>query len=337
MRYLHLLLLALACTAIHAGDLPLRLSDTGYGSADMLAFSPQYPLWSDGTGKRRWILLPADTRIDARDPGAWEFPVGTRLFKEFSYGRPIETRVIERRADGSWQFSVYIWNEAGTEALLAPPEGIAALPVPAAPGGRYAVPSRSDCLACHEGARVPVLGFSALQLSPDRDPLAPHADAHNALDLRELKRRGLVTGLPETQLKFPPRIAAASPLERAALGYLHGNCGHCHGDSDAFEGAVPVGLQLSQNLPGHATSIAALDSMVGATSRFRPTGGALPTPIVEPGNSSAGVLPLRLGSRNPRLQMPPLGTTAVDAEGLALVLRWIDSLPTNPSNHRSKE
>jgi len=37
-----------------------------------------------------------------------------------------------------------------------------------------------DCRACHEGRTTPVLGFSALQLSPDRDPNAPHAQFHDA-------------------------------------------------------------------------------------------------------------------------------------------------------------
>ena len=70
--------------------LPQRLSDTGLfvrGTttvrAEHIAFSPQYPLWSDGTGKRRWISLPPGTSIDASRPDAWEFPVGTRLWKEF--------------------------------------------------------------------------------------------------------------------------------------------------------------------------------------------------------------------------------------------------------------
>ena len=185
--------------------LPQRLSDTGLyvaGSvttvrADNIAFAPQYPLWSDGTSKRRWIYLPPGTAIDASRIDAWEFPVGTRLWKEFGYDRRVETRFIERLADGSWRFAAYVWNEEGTDAVLAAEDG-AVLPVSAAPGGRYAVPSRNDCLACHEGAPVPVLGFSALQLSPDRDPLAPHAEpARNEhANLSNLVAAGRLRGLP---------------------------------------------------------------------------------------------------------------------------------------------
>src|SRR5512136_3067556 len=39
-----------------------------------LSYSPQYPLWSDGAVKRRWIYLPPGTAIDASDPDIWLFP-----------------------------------------------------------------------------------------------------------------------------------------------------------------------------------------------------------------------------------------------------------------------
>src|SRR5262245_1808413 len=87
---------------------PALLSQTGLytpGTAravdpQNLTFSPQYPLWTDGAHKRRWIRLPAGSFIDASQPDAWRFPVGTRLWKEFSFdGKPVETRMIERLPD----------------------------------------------------------------------------------------------------------------------------------------------------------------------------------------------------------------------------------------------
>jgi hypothetical protein len=320
-----LFLFVLLGTVVDAGALPPRLRDAGYDAPDRIAFAPQYPLWSDGAAKQRWIWLPPGASIDASDPDAWEFPPGTRLFKEFSLGRRIETRVIERQRDGSWEFGTYVWNEDGSDARLAPPQGIAGLPVAAAPGGRYGIPSLYDCQACHSGPRVPVLGFSALQLSPDRDPLAPHADAGNPLDLRALVARGLLRNLPPALLERPPRIAATSPVERAALGYLHGNCGHCHG-ADGADAAVPVDLRLAQRVAG-AGREAVLRTLLG-DSRFRAVAG--PTAIVMPGQADASLLPMRMRSRDPRRQMPPLGTALPDSEALALVRRWIDGL--SPSN-----
>lgn len=307
--------------------LPGHLAGTGLfepGSLDavragILGFTPQYPLWSDGAAKRRWLALPRGTAIDARDPDAWVFPPGTRLWKEFSLGgRRIETRYIERTARGEWRFATYVWNADGTDALLAPPRGIRALPVAAAPEGRYAVPGRGDCLACHGGAPVPVLGASALQLSPLRE------GAGAGVDLRALVARGWLKGLPPALLAEPPRIAADTPLERAALGYLHGNCAHCHHRAG---GQVPLALTLAQRVADPQASLREVrEATQGAGSRFRPATGA--TQVVAPGDPDASVLLHRMATRNPRQQMPPLGTALPDTEALALIRQWIASLPT---------
>jgi mono/diheme cytochrome c family protein len=334
MRFL-VLLVALTSAGAASGapdaPLPARLRDTGLyvpGSAsevraEHLAFSPQYPLWSDGTTKRRWLYLPPGTAIDARQPDAWVFPVGTRAWKEFSHGRPVETRFIERAADGSWRYAAYVWNADGTDAVLAPAAGVAALPVAGAPGGRYAIPSREDCVACHEGAAVPLLGFSALQLSPDRDPLAPHAAPARAgdVDLARLAARGLVRDLPQSLLIAPPRIAAPTPTARAALGYLHGNCGHCHNDTGPLAG---LELALAQQTDAAADSAErTLASLVGQSSRFRTAGADAATRRVVPGRKEASVLTVRMRSANPLARMPPLGVQVIDDAGLALVERWI--------------
>jgi hypothetical protein len=318
-----------------AAALPARLSDTGLFVAgsptainpELIAFSPQYPLWSDGATKRRWLYLPPGTAIDATRPEAWEFPNGTRLWKEFSMGRRVETRYIERLADGSWRFATYIWNADETDAELAPVDGIAAMPLQGSPGKRYAIPAEADCRACHEGAVVPVLGVSALQLSPDRDPLAPHAEMDRAdlADLRYLVERGLVRNLPKSLLRHAPRIAASSPTERAALGYLHGNCGHCHNASGPL---ASLELVLAQDPVATAGAAATLRSLVGRKSRFRPHGFQGEPQRVTPGRHESSVLAMRMRSRNPMTQMPPLGTQIVDQDGLAIVQRWINDLPS---------
>jgi hypothetical protein len=318
-----------------AEPLPQRLSDTGLfvdGSTihvrpELLQFSPQYPLWSDGATKRRWIRLPPGTFIDATRPDAWTFPRGTQLWKEFSLGsRRVETRSIERLPDGSWRYATYVWNEEGSDALLAPPEGIPSHPLTSARNGRYAIPSEPDCRACHEGAAVPVLGFSALQLSSDRDPLAPHADppAPDDVDLRALVDRGWLRNLPQTLVDNTPRIAAASPTERAALGYLHGNCGHCHSNPSDSGASVPVAMVLAQGVTDPARADRVLRSLIGVSSRLHLEGVDGAVKLVAPGKAHASVLPMRMRSRDPLLQMPPLGTAIPDSAGLALIERWID-------------
>ncbi len=333
-------------------SLPQRLSETGLyvaGSVTtvrpgVLPFSPQYPLWADSATKRRWIALPPGTSIDASRPDAWEFPVGTRFWKEFALDRPIETRYIDRRADGTWRFATYIWNEAGTDAYLAPAEGMPALPVASAHEGRYAIPSELDCRACHEGAAVPVLGFSALQLSPDRDPLAPHADTAQSnmdhTDLPKLVATGVLRNLPTALLEKPPRIVAASPTERAALGYMHGNCGHCHSAPNETGASVPSEIVLGQTVAAGFDAATMTRALMSASTRFRQPGLPQPAHIIEPGHAEASVLTLRMRSRNPRVQMPPLGTAVPDTAALAIIEQWIDqdlarvTAVENSTNHR---
>jgi hypothetical protein len=304
----------LSATGLFATDAPTTVRD------GVIAFSPQYPLWSDGTRKRRWIALPPGISIDAAQADAWVFPPGTRLWKEFAFERRVETRYVERLADGRWRFATYVWRADGSDADLAP-EGGTVVAVAGAPGGKYAVPSRTDCLACHEGAAVPVLGFSALQLSPDRDPLAPHAEPARPelADLRSLAARGLLQNLSPALLTTPPRIAARSPVERAALGYLHGNCGHCHNAAGALDGLEMVLAQQAD--PRARSAEQTLQSLLGHSSRFRPQGAATAQRIARDG--ATHMLTLRMKSASPLARMPPLGVQVIDDEGVSLVERWI--------------
>jgi len=216
----------LLCLAAPAGaELPERLSQTGLSGPGVRGFEPRFALWSDGAAKRRWIALPPGGQVDASQPDAWRFPAGTRLWKEFSVdGRPVETRHFVLGADGRWDFASYVWD--GADAVRAPARG-RTLTLPG--GQRYDVPSTGDCIACHGGARSPVLGFAALQLGPA---------------VPALLREGLLKGAPAAWAMQAPDFVATTPAEHAARGYLHGNCAHCH-HGDIGDGSVPVPLRLA--------------------------------------------------------------------------------------------
>jgi hypothetical protein len=296
--------------------IPETLRETGLFSpaAHLLAYTPQYPLWSDGATKRRWIYLPPGRSIDASNPDAWQFPIGTRVWKEFAFhGAKVETRFMMRTAAG-WQYATYIWNADDSEAVRAPAQG--ATSVQLAPGIKHRIPSEADCRACHASGPTPVLGFSALQLSSDRDPNAPHREtpATGSVELPELVAEGLVTGLPASVLATAPRIPG-SPTERAALGYLHGNCGGCH-RSDGPVGSVGMELAVSVVSPGGAQRTA-----VGVASHFM-----APAARIVPGDHAASVIYRRMATRNPIEQMPALGTLLVDTEATQLIADWIDQL-----------
>lgn len=312
---------------------PLRLSETGLyaaaGSIDPrnLPFTPQYPLWTDGAAKARWIRLPAGSKIDVSDVDAWRFPAGTMLWKEFSFGgRKVETRMIWKADEETWVFATYAWNEEQTDALLAPEEGLPEF-VEIAPGRRHSIPGLADCNSCHGSAPSSVLGFNALQLSDDRDPLAPHAEPlrPGMVTLRALVDFGRVDPPRPDLAENPPRIRAADPTARAALGYLSGNCGSCHNGTGPL---ARLGLDLFHKVAGEqAAAEPALATALDAHGRFVVAGaGAEASRIVAPGVPEHSALLFRMQSRRPSSQMPPLGTIVADEQAVRLVREWIAGL-----------
>ena len=311
---------------------PRTLQETGLYSdfraltvdPDHLAFSPQYPLWSDGATKRRWISLPPGAAIDGSDPDAWVFPVGTRFWKEFSFeGHRVETRYLELKADGEWLYAAYAWSADGSEAELVSPKGKRAA-YTLASGKAHTIPGVSDCNVCHQGN---VLGFGALQLSGDRDPNALHAEPLPApgVDLRYLVERGLLAGLPRRQLETPPRIAAHSATERAALGYMHGNCGHCHNEKGPL---ANLDLVLRQSV-APAAPTATVSTIGHPVRKLAPGQPAEAVLRIAPHHPDRSGLLKRVASRYPPLQMPPLGTELVDEEAVSLMREWIAGLEAN--------
>jgi hypothetical protein len=89
---------------------------------------------------------------------------------------------------------------------------------------------------------------------------------------------------------------------------------------------VPVGIVLAQSaLRDDPRADEIRRTLIETASRFRPHGGTETlTHLVVPGRSQASVLPLRMRSRDPRVQMPPLGTALPDEQAVALIERWID-------------
>ncbi len=309
-------------------DAPEHLRDTGlYADWERkivapsnLPFAPQYPLWTDGARKQRWIYLPPGTAIDASDPDAWEFPKGTRLWKEFSFGRRVETRYMQHQGDGRWLFATYVWNAGETDAVRATHTGSGALVVPVSPRQKHAIPTTADCATCHENGGSSVLGFSALQLSADRDPGALHVEPPppGAVDVPSLRASGRLVGMNGA----PARIPARTAIERSALGYLHANCGHCH---DARGSLAGLGLDLRVDLAD--TAAAGVATTVDRASRAELPGSPVTQARrIAPGDPARSVLLSRIRSRDPVHQMPPLGTRLVDPDAVALIEQWIRSL-----------
>jgi len=358
------LFLAAAVSASHIPSAPPRLlSETGLYAGRGTSvidprnrpFSPQYPLWSDGAEKSRWVRLPEGAAIDARNIDQWDFPAGTRFWKEFRFGgRKVETRFLRKNGDGSWTFASYAWNETQTDAILAPADGLPNV-AEIAPGKFHSIPAVTDCRACHDSdgpvsgdasvahsassvvsgfsssvvsgfSRTQILGFSALQLSTDRDPGAPHAEplADDMVTLTTLQDEGLFEPARPEFIAAPPRIQAPDARTRSVLGYLSTNCGSCHNDDSSI---ANLGLALKGKSMGGGFS-----RLVGQpTSKWQiPRAPEGASQYVTPGAPDLSAILVRMKSRRPSTQMPPLGTVLHDKEAIALVTEWIDSLAARP-------
>ena len=253
----------------------------------------------------------------------WDFPVGTKLWKEFAFGgRRAETRFLWKTAPGQWVFASYVWNAEGTVAVTgargrrAWRGGDCAGQAPQHPVGR-----RSAAPATSRIARE-VLGFNALQLSTDRDPNAIHGEplAPGMATLKTLTDEGLLQPPRPELVSTPPRIAGRSADERAVLGYLAGNCGACHNRKSDL---APLGLFWKH---GEVASSGAetARAMLGHETKWQvpgvPEGESV---LVDPVHPDESALLRRMKSRAPASQMPPLGTVVRDREALELVARWI--------------
>lgn len=313
-----------------------QLSETGLYSdlaAKMIApqnlsFSPQYPLWTDGASKQRWIYLPPGTQIDTTDIDHWTFPVGTKIWKEFSFPhasgtgkKRVETRLAEKLPTQGWEFSTYAWNEEETAAPLAPLAGVRDA-YPSGLGTTHDIPSVSSCLRCHNRGGDRVLGFDALQLSEERDSMALHAEplVPGMVTLKSLAQSSLLTVPPSN---FVPKIHASSSLGRTAMGYLHANCGSCHNPSGnaQFTGLFFRHSVLSTSEVTAPTFATAVNQMT--------TGFWLPNEAesfrIKAGEPEKSAVVYRLKATDFD-RMPPVGSKFNDQDAIKLIEEWIKTM-----------
>ncbi len=298
-----------------AGFEPLLLSETGlYADVaggrlapDVREFSPEFELWSDGAEKRRFLFLPAGSVIDTTDPDSWVFPVGTKAWKEFTRaGVRVETRLLWKRAEGKagWLHVAYVWNPAQSDAVAAPAGVVDAA------GTGHDVPSASDCSRCHAHGDQ-LLGVSALQLD--------HASA--GVELRGLVAEGRLSVPPALPIDVP-----GSPNGRAALGYLHANCGNCHNPRSSVFATVSMQLWLGVGSLGTVAETTTYRTTVGVMLDTSLPLTPFPSARISPGDPEDSALWRVMGERGNEAQMPPLGTELVDPAGRAGVEAWITGL-----------
>jgi hypothetical protein len=315
------------CSIPDGGVLPTDLRCTGlYGDATkrrlacgVEKFRPAFELWSDGAEKRRYIALPDAGVVDATNLDGLVFPVGTQLWKEFRITvggerRLAETRLL-RKSERGWLYTSYVWSTDQAEAIQQN-DGVQDLF-----GAGHTVPTRDQCRKCHEGRGDFVLGWDSVLLG----------DSDAGLSLTELAARGQVS-VGDAGVADPAVLRSDVPGsddERAALGYLHVNCGvSCH-NSNGAAGARDTGLmlRLDHDKLGEVQAVPAVQTAInrvpGPQAKMPPGG---PYYDIRPGDAERSLVVARMKERGNETQMPRLGTNRVDTRGVATLTRWISGM-----------
>ncbi len=304
--------LDLACTGLFAEGQSEKLAEGVY------PFSPAYKLWSDNSGKSRWVKLPRGQKIDSSDQSHWRFPVNTKFWKEFdANGARVETRLFQKVRDDRWVAATYVWDEAGKQAMRED-RGRDLV----RNGVNYRVPAKSLCDDCHDGHPESVLGFEAVSLGlPGADP--------NGLTLEKLVAQGLLT-TPPARTKL---VIGDDGTGKAAdvLGWLHVNCGvSCHNDGVNSDAEL-TGLRMKLDpalLDGRPSNdfqtFRQLINTSAVTMQWSKQKRVLPG---MPDKSLLyKLITTRTGLDNNTKQMPPVATRKVDDQNVAKVRDWIVAL-----------
>jgi len=267
--------------------------------------------WSDGAVKDRHIGLPDGQAISIDAQDDWIFPAGTVLVKNFRLGgRLIETRHLMRHPDGVWAGYTYEWNPTETEATR-----VRGGKVVLVDGQNWIFPDEAECLQCHTAAAGVALGPETAQLNKDFT-YPSTGRTHNQLETLDVIAifSSPLPGDPATLPAMPNPMDTSADLGDRARAYLHTNCAQCHQPG----GPTPVNVDLRY------TTLLANMSACDVAPDAGGLGIVAPL-IIVPGDASRSVLVARVNRRDVD-GMPPLGSSIPDADGVALLTGWINSL-----------
>lgn len=305
-------------TACHvptsAAEAPQSLLDTGCFAANGNAAAPLYGytvngvLWADAAEKQRWLLVPQGKQASFDQNHVLVLPPGGGVFKVFLRGATrLETRLVFRDANDTYQAVTYAWNDAMTDATLVPAAGQERK---FADGSVWEYYSRSNCMYCHNAAAGTLLGPRIPQLN--RAMMEVTAPAANQLD--DMVAKGLLTGWDKSVAAWP-EPAGPAPLAQRARTYLATNCSFCH---------LPGGASGTQVDWRFDTPLA--DTQACAQAPNRGSSTVANAQILCPGAPERSLVSYRMHSADPRWKMPPVGHDVVDPNGTALIDAWITSL-----------
>jgi uncharacterized repeat protein (TIGR03806 family) len=260
-------------------------------------------LFTDYAHKQRLVKIPAGTQMTQSSDGSIDFPNGTILTKTFFYynderdtslgKRIVETR-LEIKENNTWNIATYIWNQNQTEATLA--LNGSDMPITwidkngITRSTQYHVPTENECMTCHQSDNTMApLGPTLLHLNR-----TVQRNGSTLNQITHLQNLGLLNQFvlqPIGQMVDYKDISAA--LNDRGRAYLAMNCAHCHNPT-GWEGATERQFDFRYEIPLSETGILYEKDKIKRA--------------------------LQDG------EMPFIGTTLADDEGINLIVDYLDSL-----------
>lgn len=260
-------------------------------------------LFTDYSQKQRLVKVPEGEQMIRNADGSLSFPDGTILVKTFYYynddrdislgKQMIETRLMIKE-DELWNIATYRWNDQQTEATLE----LGGLETQVnwittdgvSRSTLYQVPDVNECIACHQSnsSTIP-LGTSLRNLNREvsRNSLSLNQIAH-------FQSLGIVNSFNIGQVgQIIDYNNTNEPLATRARAYLDINCAHCH-NPNAWEEPADQDMDLRYETPFNLTGII---------------------------QASDDIEEMVLDG-----EMPFIGTTVLDEEGIQLITAYLNSL-----------
>ncbi len=294
---------------------------------DVIPYSINSALFSDYAFKKRFIKIPAGTKIKYSEADVFDFPTGTVLIKNFYYPadftnpavdlKILETRLLVNEGE-NWKALPYVWNDEQTEAYLM----VAGKTVPVSwkePDGviksiNYSIPNLNQCSGCHlRGDKLMPIGPAARQLN------GVHDFSQEKNQLLIWKEKSLLEGLPDLS-QVAQLVSYENPeasIELRARALLEINCAHCHRADGAAKNS---GLHLLAT----EKDISKIGVGKAPVAAGKGSGGLLYD--IVPGKPNESILQFRIESTHPGIMMPELGRTITHTEGVELVRQWIKEM-----------
>ncbi|MDF1697929.1 MAG: hypothetical protein P1U56_18930 [Saprospiraceae bacterium] len=260
-------------------------------------------LFTDYAHKQRLVKLPVGTQMRRLNDGSIDFPDGTILSKTFYYynderditlgKRIIETRLLIKEND-IWNVATYQWNETQTNAVLelnGRDTQVSWIDVHGNSNSTlYHIPDENECIACHQSNSTMIpLGTKLRNLN--------RIVERNGESLNQINYLQSVGMMDDFQVSLISNIVdyndETNTLAERGRAYLDLNCSHCHNPT-AWEVVTERDFDFRYETPENQTGI-----------------------LFEKDKIKEALLDS---------EMPFIGTTTLDLEGLDLVIEYIDSL-----------